>query len=62
MLSPVAEVSGVTAAEDTPDELEPLPVVVVAPDPDVEADSSGVVSHAATSNSAAKRLIILVGI
>ena len=55
-------VSGATSVPETPAELVPLPVEVVAPAPDVEADSSGVVSHAATSNSAAKRLINLVGI
>ena len=60
MLSSVAVASGVTAEPDTLPELDPLVVEVLAPAPDVDADSSGVVSHAATRNSAAKRLTNLV--
>ena len=51
-------------SEATPEPLTPPEELssVVAPAPAVEAVSSGVVSHAATKNSAANRLTICVRI
>jgi hypothetical protein len=62
MLSSLAVASDATAELETLPELDPVLVEVLAPAPDVDADSSGVVSHAAVSKSTAKRLTNLVRI